>query len=112
MTQRSASATPARICARPDPATWRDDELMTLAEAAALFWPEGPLTETSLRTAVRDHRLAISRIAGKFFTTKRAIAALEICEIVPGGQDRIPRRRGDYRQDLRRIANMGRSVRT
>ncbi|UFW46278.1 MULTISPECIES: hypothetical protein [Bradyrhizobium] len=107
MTQRNSND---RVCARPDPAAWRDDELMTLTEAAALFWPDGPLTETSLRTAVRDHRLAISQIAGKFFTTKRAIAALEICKTLPSGQDG-EHRRGDYHRDLRKIASMGRSVR-
>ena len=43
-----------RISLRPDPASWGDDELMSLAEAARLFWPDGPLTLASLRTAVRD----------------------------------------------------------
>lgn len=69
-----------RVCARPDPALWADDELMTLAEAAALYWPAGPLTETSLRTAIRDGRLPISQIAGKFFVTKAALRALTVCE--------------------------------
>jgi hypothetical protein len=28
-----------RVRARPDPALWADDELMTLVEAATLYWP-------------------------------------------------------------------------
>jgi hypothetical protein len=34
----------ARVKARPDPAQWEKDETMTLIEAAALFFPHGPLT--------------------------------------------------------------------
>jgi hypothetical protein len=55
---------PPRVENRPDPSEWPDDELMTLPEAAALFWPNRPLTTTSLRTAVRDRRLEIAEIAG------------------------------------------------
>lgn len=69
-----------RVRARPDPALWAEDELLTLGEAAALYWPDGPLTETSLRTAVRDGRLPISQIAGKFFVTKTALRNLTVCE--------------------------------
>jgi hypothetical protein len=69
-----------RVRARPDPALWADDELMTLVEVAALYWPDGPLTETSLRTAVRDGRLPISQIAGKFFVTKTALRSLTVCQ--------------------------------
>jgi nucleotidyltransferase/DNA polymerase involved in DNA repair len=29
---------PRRIIARPDPASWGDDELLTFAEAASLLW--------------------------------------------------------------------------
>lgn len=103
-----------RVRARPDPALWRDDELMTLVEAAALYWPEGPLTETSLRTAVRDGRLPISQIAGKFFVTKTALRTLTVCE--PLRED-IPARtapiRGSgagYLSDLARLRELrGRS---
>jgi hypothetical protein len=35
---------PRRVAARLDPQDWSADELMTLAEAAALLWPSGPLT--------------------------------------------------------------------
>jgi hypothetical protein len=53
--------------------------LLTLVEAAALFWPEGPLTTTSLRNAIRNDQLAYVAIAGKFLTTKVAIAEMSVC---------------------------------
>ena len=34
----------SRAKARPDPAQWGEDEVMTLVEAAAVFFPQGPLT--------------------------------------------------------------------
>jgi hypothetical protein len=64
---------PPRVAKRPYPAHWRMDEFLTLAEAAALFWPNGPIRETSLRTARRDGQLAVARIAGKLLTTRFAI---------------------------------------
>jgi hypothetical protein len=70
---------PERVRARPDPGQWGDDELMSLAEAAALFWPHGPLTTTSLRTAVRDRRLDVAEIAGKILTNKLAIRRMCVC---------------------------------
>jgi hypothetical protein len=60
------TAATARVTTRPDPSQWQDDELMTLGEAAALFCPDGPFSERTLRTAVRDGRLPISQVAGKF----------------------------------------------
>jgi len=45
---------PPRVAKRPSPAEWSGNELMTLREAAALFWPHGPIREASLRTACRD----------------------------------------------------------
>lgn len=75
-----------RVADRPDPRSWGDDELMTLSEAARLHWPHGPITEHTLRTAVRDGRLAISQVAGKFFVTKRALADLSTCEPLEIGE--------------------------
>lgn len=46
---------------------------MTLAEAAVVFFPDGPLTLSSLRTAIRDGALAVARVAGKILSTPRAI---------------------------------------
>lgn len=58
---------------------WSIDELMTLSEASLLFWPDGPLTVTSLRTAVRHGQLDIVEIAGKLLTTKSAIQRMSAC---------------------------------
>jgi hypothetical protein len=82
-----------RVKRRPDPREWSNDELMTLPEAAALFWPVGPLTTASLRTAHRKGQLAIAEIAGKFFTTKSAIARMSACGLKaydPSPQPRPP----------------------
>jgi hypothetical protein len=49
---------------------------MTLSEAAALFWPAGPLSTASLRTAHRNGQLAVAVIARKFLTTKAAVEAM------------------------------------
>lgn len=70
---------PARVAARPDPKDWGEDELMTLPEAAALLWPEGPLTTHSLRVAVRDGVLAVAVVAGRYLTTRKAIAEMSSC---------------------------------
>jgi hypothetical protein len=64
---------PQRVADRPRIEEWTDDELLTLPEAAALFWPDGPITTNTLRTAGRDGTLAITKVAGKFFTTPMAI---------------------------------------
>jgi hypothetical protein len=80
----SGSDLPARIALRPDPAQWRDDELMTLHEAAVLFWPMGPLTTASLRTAVRDGKLEVAEIAGKLLTNKFSITKMSRCSIRKG----------------------------
>lgn len=70
-----------RIRERPDPSQWADDELLTLAEAAELMWPNGPLRTASLRTAARDGKLGIAEIAGKHMTTKAALRAMSNCSI-------------------------------
>lgn len=67
---------PRRVAARPDPQDWGADELMTLAEAAALLWPSGPLTASSLRTAYRAGELEVVMIARKLLVTKTSLAAM------------------------------------
>jgi hypothetical protein len=67
---------PRRIAARPDPGQWGEDELMTFSEAAALLWPQGPLTASSLRTAYRAGELEVAMIARKLLVTKRALAEM------------------------------------
>ena len=64
---------PRRVAKRPDPKDWAADELMTFAEAAALLWPDGPLTASSLRTAYRSGELEVTLIARKLLVTKAAI---------------------------------------
>ena len=67
---------PLRVESRPSPDQWGEDELLTLEEATCLFWPDGPLTTTSLRTAQRDGQLAVARIAGKVLTTRGAVETM------------------------------------
>lgn len=74
------SRIPPRIADRPSPEDWNDDELLTLPEAAALFWPAGPITTNTLRTAGRDGTLAITKVAGKFFTTPMAIRRMGVAD--------------------------------
>ena len=75
MSKRNADKL-ARAKARPDPTRWGDDEVMTLIEAAAVFFPHGPLTLSSLRTAAAAGTLEIAKVAGKDLTTPRAIRKL------------------------------------
>jgi hypothetical protein len=77
----------ARVVARPNPDDWKEDELMTLPEAAALFWPDGPLTTHSLRVAVRDGVLAVAVVAGRHLTTRRAITSMADCQRLPTQQN-------------------------
>ncbi len=70
---------PPRVAARPDPQQWGLTELMTLAEAAACHWPDGPLTARSLRTAADDGRLPVVMIARKVLTTRAAIQEMSRC---------------------------------
>ena len=63
----------ARARNRSRPEEWRDDELMTLVEAVAVFWPDGPLTVRSLRTEIAKGSLTAERIAGKDLVTPTAL---------------------------------------
>jgi hypothetical protein len=76
---RSRRSCPPRILERPDPAQWDENELLNFKEAVALFWPSGPLTVHSLRTAHRSGQLGVAVIAGKFLTTKAAIREMGSC---------------------------------
>ncbi|KQP32818.1 hypothetical protein ASF25_17525 [Methylobacterium sp. Leaf100] len=69
---------------------WADDELLTLPEAAALFWPAGPITTNTLRTAERDGTLTVTKVAGKFFTTPMAIRRMGVDEV--GSREKEPDR--------------------
>lgn len=115
-TRQPRSAVPHRVAKRPTPDEWQVDELLTLPEAAALFWPDGPLTTTSLRTAVRDRQLEVAIIAGKFLTTKAAIHRMSACKILkntdrcePEEIDNAPPRSvAELRRRLSERATLGR----
>jgi len=67
---------PRRIAARPDPKDWDDEELLTFSEAAALLWPQGPITASTLRTAYRAGQLTTVMLARKLMTTKAHLRAM------------------------------------
>jgi hypothetical protein len=81
--------TPERVARRPDPDEWSADELMALHEAVALLWPRGPLTVSSLRTAIARGELAFARIAGRIYTTRDALAAMAACRGTAAVRPRI-----------------------
>lgn len=56
---------------------------MALHEAVALLWPEGPVTVSSLRTAIAHGSLGHARIAGRIYTTRAALAAMAECRRAP-----------------------------
>jgi hypothetical protein len=72
--------TPPRIAKRPDVSSWGRTDLITLPEAVALRWPDGPLTVKSLRNAIAKGRLGHVRIARKLFTTLDSLD--EMCRCV------------------------------
>lgn len=87
----------SRITERPAPEEWGEDELLTLPEAAALLWPSGPLTTATLRTAARRGQLKIAVIAGKHFTSRRALSELTKNMVVLAGADQpaVPDKKDD-----------------
>ena len=74
----------SRLTDRPDVADWQDDELVTLAEAAALFFPRGPMTANALRIAFHRGELAGAVVCGRIFTTPRGVGDLSTVRLGPG----------------------------
>ena len=66
----------ARVSARPAPADWPDDAEMLIEEYIAVFYPDGPLTASSLRTEIRKGTLTPSPVAGKFYITPAKVRAM------------------------------------
>lgn len=66
---------PPRVKARPDPSQWELDDPLTFGEAAALLWPQGPITASTLRTAYRQGHLDVLMVARKVLVTRRLLAA-------------------------------------
>jgi hypothetical protein len=83
----------SRVEERPAPSQWDPDELLTLTEAAALFWPTGLIKTAGLRTAVREKKLEIAVIAGKHFTSPSAIGRMSRCALRQDRADPTPRHR-------------------
>lgn len=74
-----ANAIPPRVTTRPAAVDWDMDELMTLPEAVALFWPDGLLTVTNLRRAIEKEQLAHVRISRKVLTSRASILRMTQC---------------------------------
>ena len=87
MSKRAPAPVPPRIAAKPDPAAWPEDALLTLPEAASLMWPTGLLTTKSLRHAQKTGQLATVTIAGKVFTNILSLRDLTRCGLVPPKSD-------------------------
>ncbi len=66
---------------RRDPTNLGDTELISFREAVEIFWPNGPLSVSSLRTAERDGLLAVAFIAGRLYTTKAALREMTRCDL-------------------------------
>gem|GEM_PF-3101878 len=77
---KRGGAVPPRILAKPEISSWGMDDLMTLAEIAALHWPHGPLTARSLRTAADAGQLPVVIVARKLLTSRRALQEMSRCQ--------------------------------
>lgn len=64
---------PRRIAREPNPDAYSDSTPLTLAEAAALLFPDGPYSESSLRTAARQGLLEVTVLTRKMTTDKAAV---------------------------------------
>ncbi|MCA1529459.1 hypothetical protein [Bradyrhizobium yuanmingense] len=64
---------PRRVKLRPSADAWSDTEPLLLEEAAALLFPNGPYTASTLRTCYRQGLLEVTVCARKLTTSKRAI---------------------------------------
>jgi hypothetical protein len=87
-----------RVLEKPLPSQWNPEDLLSLPEAAALFWPTGgPITVTSLRNAVKKNLLEVAEINGKIFTSPSAIGRMCRCDFRPQREDSATRRPGDVK---------------
>jgi hypothetical protein len=94
---------PARVAERPHPELWAQHELLTFAEAAALFWPDGLLTVSTLRTAAKNGQLAVADVAGRLFTSPAALHQMAACRIVKDTRRASPEKNGGFELALKRI---------
>ena len=70
---------PERVSKRPAPEQWGEDELLSLPEAVALYWPDGPISVASLRHLIRGKQLHVAVIGRRHLVTPRALQALSVC---------------------------------
>lgn len=73
----------SRCHARSSPVDWADDDPMTLVEAIAVFFPDGLLTVSSLRTEIANGRLATAKVAGRYYVTPANLKALFEPRVLP-----------------------------
>lgn len=52
---------------------------MSLDEAVRVFWPEGPVTVSTLRNAIRDRKLNVCVLGRRFLVTPAALAEMTAC---------------------------------
>ena len=71
----------------PDPKSIGDDTLLRLGVAAALEFPDGSMGASGLRREGHQGRLNIWRIAGKDYTTKRALREMRGQCVLSSHQD-------------------------
>lgn len=75
-----------RVQRMPDRELIRPDDPPLLKTAAALAFPDGSMTASGLRSEAARGRLATERIAGRIYTTLRAIEAMrELCRTPASG---------------------------
>lgn len=84
---------PERIRMKPRPEVWGEDELLSLTEAVALYWPDGPISVCSLRHMIHAGQLKVSVIGRRHLVTPRALRALSDCKDLREKERREPRGR-------------------
>ncbi len=70
-----------RVAEKPNPADWGMDEPLTLYEAVALLWPNGPVKVATLRAEIHAGRLPYRRIGKAFCVTREGLATLGQCAL-------------------------------
>jgi hypothetical protein len=83
-TRKKSTAWRTSMTAPATPPIDDDDTPLRLAAAAELAFPGGGMTSSGLRKEAARGRLTVERIAGKDYTTLRAIADMrKLCRLVP-----------------------------
>lgn len=73
MTERNPLA---RVAERPQPRDWGNDEIVTLKEIIAVFYPNGPLAISSLRSEIRRGGLPNVKVRSKYLLTPAQLRGL------------------------------------